>query len=131
MKLSNKELLELSQALKAAMDKDMPYKTALKIGRNAKAVDEKVKVFAEEEQKLIKKYAVKNEAGEPDMDGQQFRIENGREEDFFNDRQTLYDFETDTDLYRLEESELENMEMKPSEVMGLEAIIDMNEGLAI
>ncbi len=127
MKLTNQQIINLSNALTPFMQKDMPYRTALRMSKNAKNISDKISDFAKDEQELIKKYAVCDEDGEPIFTDGRFDITKGKEEDFAQDRRTLFDLEIDVDIYPIAENELEDITLTPEQALAIEPIMEVVE----
>lgn len=125
MKLTNTEILNLQTAINSIMTKELPYKVALKVGKNAKVLQTYIEDFAKDEKDLIERYAQKDESGNiiQNEDGS-YQLILEKVQDFQKDITDLRDLSFDIDLFTIEEEALEEIKLTAQQVLGLEAIIE-------
>ena len=63
MKLSNEEILTDIAKLKEIAQKQLPIKASYAIAKNLKRIEDELEVYCQEREKLIDKYAEKDDKG--------------------------------------------------------------------
>lgn len=104
MKLSNGALVNSIGVLSKLNNSVLPVKTSYKLSKNIKTIDKEIVLYNEERQKLINKYAAKNEAGENKIENGAFEIEDT--ENFNKDHKELLDIEVDIKVEKINIDEL-------------------------
>lgn len=123
MRLTNEQLINLSKALNNLSTTDLPYRTALKITKNIGTVSDKIEDFQNDERDLISKYAIKDDDGNVIFKEGHFSVAPDKQEEFNTNRLELFNFEVEVEVYTLTDSDLENIKIKPIDLMGLECIL--------
>ncbi|MGG7143540.1 hypothetical protein ACQPVP_08745 [Clostridium nigeriense] len=123
MKLSNERLINSVGVLSKLNNSELAVKTSYKLSKNIKTLDKEIVLFNEEKQKLINKYAVKNEKGEN-------KIENGiveiaDTENFNKECRELLDIEVDVKIEKINIDELakSNLTITPGELSLIDYLI--------
>lgn len=128
MKITNNDLATLASAVKELSEKEMPFKTALKVSKNLKLLNEKMVELATDEKELIEKYAEVGEDGQAIKPDGTFTIPPKCFDQYLKERKELMEFEIElTGLYTLAISEVESISIKPTVLSGLERIIEEND----
>lgn len=128
MKITNNDLATLASAVKELSEKEMPFKTALKMSKNLKILTEKMQDLATDEKELIEKYAEVGEDGQAIKPDGTFAIPPKCFDQYLKERKELMEFEVElTGLYTLAISEVESISIKPTVLSGLERIIEEND----
>lgn len=109
MKLNNEELVNSIGVLSKLNNSILPVKTSYKLAKNIKTIDREIILYNEERQKLINKYAAKNEAGENKIENGAFEIEDT--ENFNKEHKELLDIEVDIKIEKINIDELAKSEL--------------------
>ena len=128
MKVKNITLMDSISGLREISEKEMPYKTTLKISKNIRLIEKIIEEYQEEYLKLTDKYLQKDAEGNyiiGDTPGT-FKIKNGMENEFAEKYKTLNEFENDLDLYMIDEEDLEAISLSPKVLMQIEFMINMD-----
>ena len=128
MKVKNKTLMDSISGLREISEKEMPYKTTLKISKNIRLIEKIIEEYQEEYLKLTDKYLQKDADGNyitGDTPGT-FKIKDGMENEFAEKYKTLNDFENDIDLYMIDEEDLEAISLSPKVLMQIDYMINMD-----
>ena len=123
MKLINEVLVSSINVLSKLNNSTLSVKTSYKLAKNIKAIDKEIVLFNEERQKIINKYAIKNEKGEN-------KIENGivelaDTESFNKEYRELLDIEVDIKLEKINIDELakSDLTITPGELSLIDYLI--------
>lgn len=128
MKITNNDLATLANAVKELSEKEMPFKTALKVSKNLKLLNEKMVELATDEKELIEKYAEVGEDGQAIKPDGTFTIPPKCFDQYLKERKELMEFEIElTGLYILAIPEVESISIKPTVLTGLERIIEEDD----
>lgn len=104
MKLSNEKLANSINVLNKLNNSELAVKTSYKLAKNIKTIDKEIVLFNEERQKLINKYAAKNEAGENKIENE--TVEIADIENFNKEYRELLDIEIDIKIEKINIDEL-------------------------
>ena len=123
MKLINEVLVSSINVLSKLNNSTLSVKTSYKLAKNIKAIDKEIVLFNEERQKIINKYAIKNEKGEN-------KIENGivelaDTENFNKEYRELLDIEVDIKIEKINIDELakSDLTITPGELSLIDYLI--------
>lgn len=119
MKLSNSKILDSVAALSKVSKMDLPIKVSYAIAKNITKVENELKIYNIEKQKLIEKYCCKDEHGN-------LTISEGCQEEWTRDIEALASIEVDIDIHKFHVEELINSgcSMSPGEFMNIEYMIE-------
>lgn len=128
MIVNNKTLMDSIGGLREISEKEMPYKTTLKISKNIRLIEKIIEEYQEEYLKLTDKYLQKDDEGNyiTGNTPSTFKIKDGMENEFAEKYKTLNDFENDIDLYMIDEEDLEAISLSPKVLMQIEFMINMD-----
>ena len=126
MKLSNERIVNDANVLGAISQKNLPIKVSYAIAKNIAKIENELKVYNKEKQKLIDKYSVKDEEGKPLIEDNNIRIAEEYIMDWNQDIKDLLDIENEIDIHKFHISELENSNctMTPAELMLIDYMIE-------
>jgi len=125
MKITNNDLATLASAVKELSEKEMPFKTALKVSKNLKLLNEKMVELATDEKELIEKYAEVGEDGQAIKPDGTFTIPPKCFDQYLKERKELMEFEIEiAGIYTITVAEIESISIKPTVLSGLERIIE-------
>ncbi len=128
MELNFNQINDIMTSLNELKDKQLPFKLSLIIAKDIAALQKEVDFFIEQERNFAFKFLQTNEDGTfvTEAEGV-FKIKEGMEEDCRKARAELDAFTVDVELRKIPMSAIENMEITPKQVAGLELIIDEEE----
>ena len=123
MKLSNERLMNSVGVLSKLNNSELAVKTSYKLSKNIKTLDKEIVLFNEEKQKLINKYAVKNEKGENKIENGNFEIAD--RENFNKEYRELLDIEVDVKIEKINIDELakNDLTITPGELSLIDYLI--------
>lgn len=123
MKLSNERLINSVGVLSKLNNSELAVKTSYKLSKNIKTLDKEIVLFNEEKQKLINKYAVKNEKGENKIENGNFEIAD--RENFNKEYRELLDIEVDVKIEKINIDELakSDLTITPGELSLIDYLI--------
>ena len=108
-----KRILESKDALVELNNKELPIKTSYQITKITKKVQEELENFQEQKQNLIDKYK--------DDDG---NISEESEKKIVKQLEDLLDVEVDIEINLINVNELEDINIKPGHLMGLDPFLE-------
>lgn len=124
MKIKNEVLVNSINILSKLNNYELPIKLSYSIAKNIKIIDEELKIYTEERQKLINKYA------EKDKDGNIITSEDGTvnildSENWERDIMELLKIENEINIKKIKIEELENSDIRitPFELTQIEYMI--------
>lgn len=123
MKLTNQTLLNSISKLRVLSQKQLPVKVSYAIAKNISKIEKELTIYEIERQKLIDKYAEKDNEGKvvADNNGKiKFKDKEGWEKDI----KELLDIENEIDIHKFKIEELEGYNMTPAELMSIEYMIE-------
>ena len=123
MRLSYEKILTDIPKLREISRRSLPIKASYAIAKNLKKIENELEIYYKERQKLINKYAEKDDKGEvkADESGQIiFKDKEGWERDI----RELLSIENDIDIHRFSINVLEGYNMRPAELMIIEYMIE-------
>lgn len=123
MKLSNQKLIENIQKLSGVAQKQLPVKVSYAISKNISKIESELKTYDKERQKLIEKYAEKDEKGKAiaDEKGQiKFKDKDGWDKDI----KALLDIENEIEVHKFSINELNGFNISPVELQAIDYMID-------
>lgn len=123
MKLSNQRMLEDMQKLGGIAQKPLPVKASYAIAKNISKFESELRAYGKEREKLIEKYAEKDNEGKVvcNEEGQiTFKDQEGWEKDI----NLLLEIENEVNIHKFSIAELEGYNMTPAELMLIEYMIE-------
>ncbi|HJF35105.1 MAG TPA: DUF1617 family protein [Clostridium perfringens] len=127
MKLTNRKIVNDSNFLATLTQKQLPVKVSYAIAKNISKIENELKIYNIERQKLIDKYCVKDEEGNNVIDeNNQLIIADENMTDWNNAINELLDIEVEIDIHKFNINDLmySNVEFTPSELMIIEYMIE-------
>ncbi len=123
MKLTNKALLNSISNLRVLSKKQLPVKVSYAIAKNISKIEKELTIYEIERQKLIDKYAKKDNEGKvvADNNGQ---IKFKDKENWEKDINELLDIEVEIEFHKFNIKHLEGREISPAELIALEHMIE-------
>lgn len=124
MKLTNQALLNSIPTLQKLSQEQLPIKISYTISKNIKAIEEELKIYEEERQKLIKKYAELDKEGKPKVnDNGIYIIKQENQLDFNKEVLELLNIETDINISKIDLNALEGLKISPLELTSVDFLI--------
>lgn len=123
VKLSNRRLLEDIQRLGRISQKQLPVKISYAVAKNISKIESELKVYNKERQKLIDKYAKKDDKDNPIAD-EKGQIEFQNQKGWDKDIKILLDIENEIDVHTFSINLLEGFNISPAEMQALDYMID-------
>jgi hypothetical protein len=123
MKINNQKLIENVQKLSGVAQKQLPVKVSYAISKNISKIEAELKVYDKERQKLIEKYAEKDETGKviSDEKGQiKFQDKDGWDKDI----KVLLEIENEIEIHKFYINELNGFNISAVELQAIEYMID-------
>jgi len=125
MKINNLKMVNDSEILKQISAKELPIKVSYAIAKNIAKIDNELKIYNEERQKLVEKYGLK------DNDGKLIINDNGTVsfigEDLAGwnkDFKELLEIENDVNIHTFKLENLDGYTMTPSEFIIIDYMIE-------
>lgn len=124
MILSNREIIENINALRGLSQKQLPIKVSYFVAKNISKIENELKVYEKERQKLLDKYAEKDDNGNMVLEGNNIKIEDT--DNWNKDIQELLDIEVDVKIHKLKRDDLlnANIDITPNELISIDYMID-------
>lgn len=117
MKISNIETLK--PTLLILSQKDLPFRLSYKVSKLLDKVERDSQFYTEKLRNIIQKYAMRDENGEIILEGENVKIESTSITAAEKELADLNDIDVDDINIFFTLEELENLEIKPSELQGL------------
>lgn len=119
MKLSNGKILNSIGTLSKVSQMELPIKVSYAIAKNISKIENELKVYNAEKQKLIDKYTVKDEHGN-------LKISEEHQEAWTRDIEALVEIEVDIDIHKFSVEEFINFNcnISPGELMAIDYMIE-------
>jgi len=126
LKLSNEKIVNDTQMLSTISQKQLPVKVSYAIAKNISKIEAELKIYNAERQKLIEKYAEKDENGKVKSENGSIRIQKEFVEDWNKDIKELLAIENDIDIHKFKLSEFDGKacDFSPSEFMAIDYMIE-------
>lgn len=127
MKLTNRKIINDVGLLLKLSNIQLPVRTSYVISRNIKKIEKELEIYNEERQKLLDKYAEKNEDGSLKVDeNDQLKIPNENLKAWNKDINELLDIEIDIDIHKFNIKDLlnSNCEITANELILIDYMIE-------
>jgi hypothetical protein len=124
IKLSNERIYGDVQKLARISQKELPIKVSYAIAKNTDKIDAELKIFNKERNKLIEKYAEKDDKGKIISD-ERGDIKFKDKKAWDKDIKELSDLENEFEIHQFPLSALDNINnLSPSEIRAIDYMID-------
>ena len=123
MKMTNREIQSKVQILQTITQRQLPVKASYAIAKNITTINRELKVFESEKMKIINEFALKDEGGNPKIEGNTYKIIEGKEEECNSKINELLDIEIDVEIRSFNINCIENINFSPSELLEIDFII--------
>jgi len=126
IKLSNEKLVNRVQVINNLSQQALPITISYAIAKNIAKVEEELKIYNVEKQKLIEKYSIKGEDGKPEVsDTGTINIQEEFIEVCNKDFAELFAIENEINIHEISISKLENsnFSIAPGELMRIDFMI--------
>jgi len=112
--------------LGAISQKKLPIKVSYVLAKNIAKIEDELKLYNKEKQKLIDMYSIKDEEGKPLIEDNNIRIAEEYIMDWNRDIKDLLDIENEIDIHKFQIDELVNSNcvMSPMELMLIDYMIE-------
>jgi len=125
LKLTNQELLNSIPTLQELSKEQLPIKISYTISKNIKIIEEELKIYEEERQKLIKKHAELDKEGKPKVnDNGNYIIKQENQLDFNKEVLELLNIETDVNICKVDLNALDGLKISPLELTSIYFLIE-------
>lgn len=126
--MNNKEINELYDVITSLKAKKLPIKMSFILSRDIKIMQDIVDDIENSRSNIIKNYGEKDENGELIIsDDGQVKIPADFAEQYKNDMDELYMYETNTELERIPVSEIEKCDLDKYDSLTLEEVYEINK----
>lgn len=99
-------------------------RTAYKVAKFLRRLEEEFELFNSSREKLLDKYAIKDEHGDPIVEDGNYKIELDRVDEFNQEVNNLLSTPVKIDLDPIALSEIESVEFTPNEIILIEDFIE-------
>lgn len=123
VKLSNRRIVNDLEGLKPLMQKQLPVKVSFTIARNLVKIEEVLKVYNAEKEKIINKFAEKQEDGKVKIENDSFVILPENVEQWNTEYNELLDIENEIETYTFSIDDLKD-DMSTAEIMLIDYMIE-------
>lgn len=127
VKLTNRRIVTDANFLGALTQKQLPIKVSYAISKNISKIENELKIYNSEKQKLIDKYCDKDEEGQNIIDeSNQLKIQSRHLDDWDYDINELLDIEIELDIHKFKLDDLlhGSYEMSPAEMTLIDYMIE-------
>ncbi|MDD7793702.1 hypothetical protein [Clostridium sp. 'White wine YQ'] len=126
MKLSNERIINDAAKLKEIAQKQLPIKVSYALAKNIAKIDSELKIYNKEREKLIDKYAEKDEKGNIiSYENGNIKIKYDCIEDFNKDNKELLEIENEIEIHQFNFSLLDGYNnISAAELMAIDYMIE-------
>jgi len=125
MKLTNLTLLNSTKVLSILSQKELPIRVSFSIARNISKINDELKIYNDERQKLIMKYCEKDEDGKTIEDeNKQIKLKDEYKQEWSKDMQELLSIENEIDIVKFSIDKIENVSIAPNEIIFISYMIE-------
>ena len=123
MKLCNQKVINVVNGIGNILEMSLPVKSSYAISKNIAKIEKEAEIYNKEREKLLNKYAAKNEDGTLKID------ENGavileNAEGWNKDIKELLEIEVDINIHKFSIHEIENCNMTAREIALIDFMIE-------
>ncbi|MFT9055096.1 MAG: hypothetical protein ABF449_00535 [Ethanoligenens sp.] len=126
-KISNREILEKSALLRQVSNKQLPVKVSYAISKNTGKFESLLKLYEKEREKLVDRYAEKDEKGNLKLASDRATIkfkDELSEAGWKEGIEALLDIENDVDIRTFKLDELSNVQFSAAELGAIDLMIE-------
>jgi hypothetical protein len=116
------ELREITEGLNELLGKEIPVKPAYWFGKLAKKIQKEVVEFEENRMKLVNKYAIKDDNGQPVAENGKYQFNN--QEEFQAEFKELVETDIEIDFNPISLDLLGDVKLSPVVMIGLEKFLE-------
>jgi len=125
IKLNNNQLLGSIKTLSILSQKQLPIKTSYTIAKNILKIQDELKVYNIEREKLLNKYGKKDEKDKLIVDDKNaVQFKDGCLDKFNKDFSELISIENEVDIVKFSIDKIENCSISPNEIMAINYMIE-------
>lgn len=126
MKITNLTIVNSIQGIQDLAEKELSYGTTLKISKNINILENLLKEYNTEYQKLAEKYLAKENGQyiESSTSPGTFLIKEGKVEEYSEKLNTLNNFENDVNIYKIKSDELKDIKISAKTFMSIQFMIE-------
>jgi hypothetical protein len=125
MKLSNERILNDIKTLAEISAKQLPVKVSYAIAKNISKIEVELKIYNHEREKLIEKYAEKDDKDKIIADAKgQIKFKKEHLADWNKDIRDLLTIENDIDIHKFSLDALEGYNMSPGELRTIDYMLE-------
>lgn len=124
MKLSNRRLVEDARKLGDVSQKQLPVKVSYSIAKNISKIESELKIYNKQKDKLIEKYAEKDDKGEFIAENGGIKLKEGTKKDWDKDLKELLDIENEIEIRKFKFDEIANIQISPAELQAIDYMIE-------
>ena len=127
MKLTNRKIVNDANFLGALTQKQLPIKISYAIAKNISKIESELKIYNKEREKLIDKYAEKDDKGENLIDeNNQLKILDEHLQTWNKDINELLDIEVEIEIHKFKLDDLlnSNIDITAAELMLIDYMIE-------
>lgn len=127
MKFTNGKLLESVLALRSIGNKELPIKISFILAKNISSIEKELEIYNTEREKLIQKYAVKDENNQIIVGlNNQIQIKEDSVSDWTKDIQELENIEIEVFIHKFNVDSILNSDLKitPAELVSINYMIE-------
>ena len=125
MKLTNLTILNGMASLSTLSQEKLPISISYQISKNISKLNNELKIYNEERQKLINKYGKKDENDKLIIgDKNEITFKEECKIDWNRDFSELLSIENEIDIAKISIDSLEGIELSPNEIMSIEFMIE-------
>ena len=126
MEITMKDIINLAVPFNKLLGAQLPVKTAYKVAKIKKKVDEEIAVYEDFYREALQKYGAKDKNGQPKIseDGTQYLLEEGKEEEFKNRILEIQNIVVDLNEPKISIVEIESLNFAPMELVALLPLIE-------
>lgn len=125
MKLTNRKIVNTVNSIGIVSNRSLPIKASYAISKNLLKLEKEVEAYNLEREKLLNKYAEKDEAGQRKVnENGNVPIKKEHIEDWNREITELLDIEVEINIHKFDLAVLDNIEISPQELMAIDFMIE-------
>lgn len=124
VKLTNERLVGDIAVFAQLKDKVLPIKASYAIAKNIAHINSILKIYDEQRNKLLEKYAEKDDKGKVKVEKGQVTIKKDSIEQWNKDLQELMGIENEVEIHTFPLSVLDDCKLSPAEFMAIDYMIE-------
>ncbi|CEQ08613.1 Uncharacterised protein [[Clostridium] sordellii] len=125
MKLTNRRIVNDANMISNIANKELPVKVSYALSKNISKIENELKIYNTERQKLLDKYCIKDENGKLKIDeNNNLKISDEFTEVWEKEFQELQNIEVEIDIHRFKLDELADYKITPVELMAIDYMIE-------